>query len=81
MNQDEFYTLNKNSLRDAYNRVLDMHTNFPPFTKAQLVDIITQLVSDLPYEGTIKERSEFIKKTIDEFIENDDGLVLLGGEE
>lgn len=70
------YTLNADSIKEAYNRILDMHTNFPPFTEAQLIEVIETLVEDLPYEGTLKEREEFLKETVEALIEKDEDLVL-----
>lgn len=71
------FTLNAESIKYNYNRLLDMHTNFPPFTKVQLIEIIKQLVSDLPYEGTLQERNNFIETTIEGLIEKDEDLFLL----
>lgn len=71
------FTLNTESIKYNYNRLLDMHTNFPPFTKLQLIEIIKQLVSDLSYEGTLKERNDFIEATVNNLINNDKDLVLL----
>lgn len=74
---EDLYTLNKGSIKHAYNRILDMHTNFPPFTKFQLLQVVTSLVTDLSYEGTLKERESFIENTVNELIEKDEDLVLL----
>lgn len=69
---DEFYTLNFKSIKSAYKRLLDMHTNFPPFTELQLIETIKQLVSDIPYDGTLKERNEFIEATVKNLIKLSD---------
>lgn len=71
------FTVNTESIKYNYNRILDMHTNFPPFTRTQLIEVVKQLVSDLSYEGTLTERNEFIELTVGNLIDNDKDLVLL----
>ena len=71
---DEFYTLGYKSIKNAYDRIPDLTLNFSLLTEEQLIDTIKQMVSELPYDGTVSERDGFIESIVKELISNDERL-------
>lgn len=74
---DKMFTVNEESIKHSLDILIDQRLNFRPISKEKLKELIKLDLSDIPFDGTILERNEFIEEKAGEFIDKavEDGKI------
>lgn len=68
-NPEELFSVNKNSIEYLLKIIIDQRQGFRPITKLALKELMNVELKEIPFDGTITERNEFINDTMDTLIE------------
>lgn len=69
-NPELLFSVNKNSIEYMFDLVVEQGKGFAPKTKDVLKELVKIELKEIPFDGTILERNEFINDTVDELIQN-----------
>lgn len=67
---DKMFSINTESLKHSLDILIDQRLNFRPITREKYIQLVKVDLSDLPFDGTIKERNEFIEITLNSIIDD-----------
>ena len=68
-NPEDLFSVNRNSIEYLLKIIIDQRQGFRPITKLALKELMNVELKEIPFEGTITERNEFISNTMDVLIE------------
>lgn len=67
---DKMFTVNEDSLKHSLDIIIDQRLNFRPISKEKLIELIKVDMNEIPFDGTILERNEFINEKLEKIIED-----------
>lgn len=66
---DKMFTVNEESIQHSLDILIDQRLNFRPISKEKLKELIKLDLSEIPFDGTIIERNEFLEEKTSELID------------
>ena len=67
---DKMFTVNEDSLKHSLDIIIDQRLNFRPISKEKLIELIKVDMNEIPFDGTILERNEFINEKLEKIIKD-----------
>ena len=67
---DKMFTVNEDSLKHSLDIIIDQRLNFRPISKEKLIELIKGGMNEIPFDGTILERNEFINEKLEKIIKD-----------